>query len=98
MNLRQRMGCFIIGRAKHIAPNKRTRHHVYGVCLGVVLIFGGAHMAVEGPVLLSLLPIHVPHTLWEGIAYTLHGFGLIPLVGHGEKFYKRIMDPKEGTK
>lgn len=43
----------------------------YGIAF--VVVFSGAWMAVN--------PVHgIPHFLWDGIAYTIHGMGAAPIV------------------
>lgn len=53
----------------------------YGVA--TIVIFTGAYMACN--------PIHaVPHFVWDGVAYTIHGFGAAPFIEKIVRFINKL--------
>lgn len=53
--------------------------------LACITVFSGAFMAVN--------PIHsIPHFIWDGIAYTIHGLGAAPIA---ESILRRLSNKKE---
>ena len=56
-----------------IIPHNKSHSKIV---MGVVVIFTGSFMATNPA---EWLP-HSLHFIWDGIAYSLHGFGLSPIL------------------
>lgn len=51
--------------------------------LATAVLFSGAAMATN--------PVHfVPHFLWDGISYTIHGFGAAPFVERAFRIFEDL--------
>lgn len=62
--------------------------HTVGFALGVCITLLGTTMAINGHVLFDSFPMLL---LWDATAYTIHGLGVIPIIGHGERLYQIIV-------
>lgn len=62
-------------------PRWERRHTRMTVAVGVV--FAGAFLA-------SLHQPFVPHFIWDGVAYSIHGLGLAPIAERLVKFWEAV--------
>jgi len=64
----------------------KTLRHLAGIGLGAALTLTGSAMAIHGHE-----QTIVPHVAWDAIAYTIHGFGALPIIGNFEVLWKIVM-------
>jgi hypothetical protein len=73
---------------------RRTRQvrHFIGLVAGLSVMLLGSTMGINAADWIASLPVHVPHPLWDALAYGLHGFGCIPVLAHGEKLWALFVE------
>lgn len=62
----------VVSRVVHNACPS-VHPHTVKITMGIFIAFSGAYMATN-PVAV------VPHFIWDGVAYSLHGYGILPLI------------------
>lgn len=68
----------------------KVRRHVFGITVGTGLMLTGSAMAINAQDVLAI--VHVPHVLWDALAYFLHGFGSLPVMAHVEPLWDALKD------
>lgn len=65
--------------ASKIHPTAKQKNHrrKIEVAIGLVLMMVGSTLAVNA---VSWCPTHVPHPVYDMVAYGLHGFGAAPII------------------
>lgn len=85
----------VVAHIPHIHPNRRHVHHTVAIVLGAGCCVGGSALALNADAVLQVLPVHVPHALYDAFAYTVHAFGAVPVVAHGERLWNLVMEVPE---
>lgn len=79
-------------RKLHLFRRLRTHRgvrHTAGVLLGVALVTCGSAIASHAEVLSH--NVGANHLTWDAFGYSVHGFGLIPILKHLEAFWDVLM-------
>lgn len=64
----------------------RGLRHTAGVLLGSVIILIGTALAKNGAEVFG-----GNHTVWDAFGYSVHGFGLVPILKHIEAFWDVLL-------
>jgi len=82
------MTCFWFAHHPQVSA-RRTRQvrHLLGIATGLSVMLLGSTMGINASEWIATMPVHVPHPLWDALAYGLHGFGCIPVLAHGERLW-----------
>ena len=72
INLLSKPVHFAAEAAHKVKPVKKEHRHV---AYGMILIVIGSTMATSAP----HFEIHLFHALWDGVSYSIHGFGCAPI-------------------
>ena len=57
-----------------------TNPYAVKAVFGVVIVFSASYMAAN--------PIHaIPHFIWDGVAYSIHGYGSLPIIYALRKYF-----------
>jgi hypothetical protein len=76
----RRLGFF--GRLFH----RRVRRHMTAILIGVAIMLTGSTMATQADHVQA-----VPHSVWDALAYLIHGIGSLPILGRFELLWQIIV-------
>jgi len=71
-----------------ILIHHKTVRHLIGFVIGACICLMGSTMALNAHTILETMPMHIPHPVWDALAYTIHAFGAIPILSNLEPLWK----------
>ena len=80
---------------RFVHPSKQLVHHAIGQLLALGIICLGSTLALNAGAILDTVyywtGLRIPHPLFDGMSYTVHAVGAMPLLTHAAKFWRLLL-------